>query len=101
MSYFRGDDGKQYRIFGEGGGRTLAEKLNVPLLGEIPLDPNLRRLADVGAPIVLQEPDSEVAQALEVATKELVNLLPPLERAPKRINLPLVGSAMHSGHHHH
>ncbi|MEA2462122.1 MAG: ATP-binding protein involved in chromosome partitioning [Actinomycetota bacterium] len=101
MSYFRGDDGKQYRIFGEGGGRTLAEKLNVPLLGEIPLDPNLRRLADVGAPIVLQEPDSEVAQALEVATKELVNLLPPLDRAPKRINLPLVGSAMHSGHHHH
>jgi ATP-binding protein involved in chromosome partitioning len=103
MSYFRGDDGKQYRIFGEGGGRTLAERLGVPLLGEIPLDPNLRRLADVGAPIVLQEPDSEVAQALEVATKELVNLLPPRPRAPKRINLPLVGSTLHGGHegHHH
>jgi ATP-binding protein involved in chromosome partitioning len=103
MSYFRGDDGKQYRIFGEGGGRTLADRLGVPLLGEIPLDPNLRRLADVGAPIVLQEPDSEVAQALEVATKELVNLLPPRPRAPKRINLPLVGSTLHGGHegHHH
>ncbi|MEA2497884.1 MAG: ATP-binding protein involved in chromosome partitioning [Actinomycetota bacterium] len=101
MSYFRGDDDKQYRIFGEGGGRTLADRLNVPLLGEIPLDPNLRRLADVGAPIVLQEPGSEVAQALETATKELVNLLPPLPRAPKRINLPLVGSTLHGDHHHH
>jgi ATP-binding protein involved in chromosome partitioning len=100
MSYFRGDDGKQYRIFGEGGGRVLADRLNVPLLGEIPLDPNLRKLADVGAPIVLQEPDSEVAQALEVATKELVNLLPPRQRAAKRINLPLVGSTLHSGHSH-
>ena len=90
MSFFRGDDGKQYRIFGEGGGRTLADRLEVPLLGEIPLDPNLRQFADVGAPIVLQSPDSEVAQALETATKELVNLLPPKPKAPKRMSLPLV-----------
>jgi ATP-binding protein involved in chromosome partitioning len=99
MSYFRGDDGKDYRIFGEGGGRSLAQRLNVPLLGEIPLDPRLRELADNGAPIVLQEPDSEVAQALEVAAKELVNLLPPRPRAPKRINLPLVGGPMHEHSH--
>ena len=44
---------------------------------------------------------SEVAEALETAAKELVNLLPPRPRAPKRINLPLVGSTLHGGHHHH
>ena len=90
MSWFRGDDGKQYRIFGEGGGQTLADRLQVPLLGEIPIDPNLRELADVGAPIVLQAPDSEVAQALESTAKELVNLLPPKPKPSRRISLPLL-----------
>src|ERR671915_491879 len=61
MSYFRGDDGKQYRIFGEGGGASLAETLGVSLLGEVPIDPELRMLADTGTPIVVHAPDSEVA----------------------------------------
>ncbi|MEA2476969.1 MAG: ATP-binding protein involved in chromosome partitioning [Actinomycetota bacterium] len=100
MSYFRGDDGKEYRLFGSGGGASLAERLGVPLLGEIPMDPRLTELADIGAPIVLQEPDSDVAQALEQAAKELVNLLPPRPRAPKRINLPLMGGPMHGAHTH-
>src|SRR5918992_302907 len=90
MSFFRGDDGKVYRIFGEGGGRQLADRLKVALLGEIPIDPQLRELADNGAPIVLQEPDSEVSQALGRTAKEIVNLLPPMPRAPKRISLPLM-----------
>jgi ATP-binding protein involved in chromosome partitioning len=97
MSFFRGDDGKEYRIFGEGGGRSLAEKLSVPLLGEIPIDPELRRFADTGAPIVLQAPDSEVAQRLEETAKELTNILPPKPRPAKRINLPLITSG---GHQH-
>ena len=105
MSFFRGDDGKQYRIFGEGGGRSLAQTLHVPLVGEIPIDPRLRELADAGAPIVLQEPDSEVAQALDRSAKEIVNLLPPIPRAPKRISLPLMnmlgGQAGHSHTHSH
>jgi ATP-binding protein involved in chromosome partitioning len=92
MSYFRGDDGKEYRIFGEGGGAALAERLRVPLLGEIPIDTKLREFADIGAPIVLQAPDSEVAQALDTATKELVNLLPPRPKPTKRINLPLLAT---------
>jgi ATP-binding protein involved in chromosome partitioning len=102
MSFFRGDDGKQYRIFGEGGGAKLANRLGVPLVGEIPIDPQLRELADNGAPIVLQEPDSEVAQALDRTAKEIVNLLPPIARAPKRISLPLMSIPMgsHEGHTH-
>ena len=101
MSYFRGDDGKVYRIFGEGGGATLAERLGVPLLGEIPIDPALRELADVGAPIVLQEPGSEVAQMLDQTAKELVNLLPPKPKPTKRITLPLLtGPTGGHGHGH-
>jgi ATP-binding protein involved in chromosome partitioning len=96
MSFFRGDDDKVYRIFGEGGGNTLAQRLGVPLLGEIPIDPELRRFADSGAPIVLQAPDSEVAQKLDQSAKELVNLLPPKPKASRRINLPIVTMAPNS-----
>ncbi|MFP5298167.1 MAG: Mrp/NBP35 family ATP-binding protein [Actinomycetota bacterium] len=101
MSFFRGDDGKAYDIFGSGGGQELADKLNVPLLGQIPIDPKLRELADVGAPIVLQVPDSEVAEALDNSAKELTNLLPPKPKSTKRINLPLMTSGGGHGHHHH
>src|ERR671918_733301 len=105
MSHFRGDDGKVYNISGEGGGAVLAERLRVPLLGEIPIDPDLRKFADSGAPIVLQNPDSEVAQKLDESAKELVNLLPPRPKPAKRINLPLMSVPMgghgHEHHHHH
>lgn len=103
MSYFRGDDGKRYDIFGSGGGAALAENLGVSLLGQIPIDPKLRELADVGAPVVLQEPDSEVAQELDAAAKEMVNLLPPRPKPSKRIELPLMtqGGGHHQHHHHH
>jgi ATP-binding protein involved in chromosome partitioning len=102
MSYFRGDDGKDYRIFGEGGGQALAEKLHAPLLGEIPLDPRARELADSGSPVVLQEPDSEVAQQYMSTAKEIVNLIPPKPRTAKRISLPLLPNiaAGHTGHSH-
>jgi ATP-binding protein involved in chromosome partitioning len=100
MSYFRGDDDKVYRIFGEGGGRSLAERLRAPLLGEIPMDARLREYADAGAPVVLQAPDSEVAQALERTSKELVNLLPPKPKPASRINLPLLPNLGAHAHHH-
>ncbi|CAN5585520.1 P-loop NTPase [soil metagenome] len=93
MSFFRADDGKKYRLFGEGGGHSLATRLQVPLLGEIPLDPQLRELADEGVPIVLRAPDGEVAQALETTAKEIVNLLPPRPKRARRISLPLMGGA--------
>jgi ATP-binding protein involved in chromosome partitioning len=100
MSYFRGDDDKVYRIFGEGGGATLADRLGVPLLGEIPIDPSLREFADIGAPIVLQAPDSEVAQRLDQAAKELVNILPPRPKPAKRITLPVMATPSAHAHTH-
>ncbi|MBA2311880.1 MAG: Mrp/NBP35 family ATP-binding protein [Actinobacteria bacterium] len=100
MSYFTGDDGKRYHIFGEGGGAQLAQRLQVPLIGEIPLNPRMRELADVGAPIVLQDPDSDAAQALERTAKELVNLLPAKPKPAKRISLPLLSMGAEAGHAH-
>ncbi len=50
-------------IFSTGGGRRISERLGVPFLGEVPLDPEVRRLGDEGAPIVTSRPDSSVAKA--------------------------------------
>ena len=43
MSWFTGDDGKRYEIFGSGGGQELADELGVPLLGQLPLVPGAAR----------------------------------------------------------
>ena len=51
MSWFTGDDGQRYELFGEGGGSALAEKLGVPLLGQIPLVQTLRAGSDSGNPV--------------------------------------------------
>jgi len=64
MSWFTGDDGQRYEIFGAGGGRDLAERLEVPLLGQVPLVTELRKGGDSGRPIVAVDPDSEAAQAI-------------------------------------
>jgi ATP-binding protein involved in chromosome partitioning len=63
MSYFIGDDGKRYELFRSGGGRKLAEEGNVPLLGEIPIDPRVAECGDLGDPVVHKYPDSAVAGA--------------------------------------
>lgn len=64
MSYFLcPSDGKRYDIFGSGGGEREAARLNVPLLGQIPLDISTREAGDRGCPITTAEPESPVAQA--------------------------------------
>jgi ATP-binding protein involved in chromosome partitioning len=56
--------GKPTKIFGEGGGQKLADELGVPLLGQIPLYPQVLVGGDSGVPIVVSEPDSNAAAAL-------------------------------------
>ena len=56
--------GKPSALFGSGGGRRLADELEVPLLGEIPLYPRVMEGGDRGAPIVVAEPDSSAARAI-------------------------------------
>ena len=69
MSYFAAPDtGKRYAIFGEGGGARVAEEFAVPLLGQIPLEMEMRKGGDAGIPIVVGQPDSAQAKAFrEVA----------------------------------
>ncbi len=62
--------GMRHDLFGSGGGRRLAEELDVPLLGEVPLQPGLVDAADAGRPIVIDKPDSPAAAMLrDVATR--------------------------------
>jgi ATP-binding protein involved in chromosome partitioning len=83
MSWFTGDDGTRYELFGAGGGEELAQELGVPLLARIPLVPALREGGDVGRPIVTAEPDGEVAQVFRTLAERLDT-----ELAPKRVYNP-------------
>ena len=77
MSWFTGDDGKRYELFGAGGGQELSEELEVPLLGQLPLVPALREGGDDGKPITAVDQDSEVAQAfMAIAERIAVDLRP-------------------------
>lgn len=71
MSYFCCPQcGSRSEIFGHGGARAEAEKLNVPFLGEIPLHPLIRSLSDAGTPVVVERPDSHEAKPyIEMAAK--------------------------------
>src|SRR5699024_11663562 len=53
--------GHEEAVFGDGGGQTLADEYDVRLLGKLPLDMSIRKLADSGAPTVVSEPDSAIA----------------------------------------
>jgi ATP-binding protein involved in chromosome partitioning len=73
MSYFIAPDtGKQYDIFGEGGGLKLAAELNTNFLGGIPIDPRIRIGGDKGIPIVHDMPDSDNAKSILEITRKLV-----------------------------
>ena len=63
MSYFVGDDGKRYEIFGSGGGEQLSADLGTPLLGQIPLEMDVREGGDTGKPTTVAHPESAAAQA--------------------------------------
>jgi ATP-binding protein involved in chromosome partitioning len=72
MSWLTGDDGTRNLLFGEGGGAALAAELGVPLLGQVPLDPALRRGGDEGRPLSATHPDSEAARAFAGIAETLV-----------------------------
>jgi ATP-binding protein involved in chromosome partitioning len=62
MSYFKGDDGKKYKIFGEGGVKRTAEEFNKEFLGEIPINPEVGKAGDNGKPIVEENPEHEISK---------------------------------------
>jgi ATP-binding protein involved in chromosome partitioning len=76
MSGFVTPTGERYQLFGEGGGQLLAEELEVPLLGKVPLTMALREQSDAGVPLVFSDPDDPAAQALHHAARGLIALSP-------------------------
>jgi ATP-binding protein involved in chromosome partitioning len=76
MSGFTTPSGERFTIFGEGGGQQLANELEVPLLGKIPLQEELRVASDEGLPLVLDDPDAPAAQALRHAARGIIAATP-------------------------
>jgi len=88
MSYFQPAECPEYKyyIFGRDGGKHLAEQLNIPLLGEVPLVQSIRESGDIGRPAALQE-GTEIAKIWEEITRNTVEKtiernkkLPPTEK---------------------
>ncbi|WP_287595390.1 iron-sulfur cluster carrier protein ApbC [Thermomonas sp.] len=75
-----GNCGHAERIFGEGGGRKMAEQYGVVQLGALPLEIGIREQGDAGTPIVAAQPDSPAAQAYRAAARAL---LAELDKRPK------------------
>ena len=76
MSGFTTPGGERFAIFGEGGGQELADELDVPLLGKVPLTMPLREQADSGIPLVLTDPDDPAAQAIRQAARGIIAMSP-------------------------
>ncbi|MEA2256489.1 MAG: ATP-binding protein involved in chromosome partitioning [Solirubrobacteraceae bacterium] len=76
MAGFVTPSGERFALFGEGGGQSLADELDVPLLGKVPLTMPLREQSDAGEPLVFTDPDDPAAQAIRHAARGLVALFP-------------------------
>jgi len=77
MSWFIGDDGTRYELFGAGGGQELADELGVPLLGQLPIIQELREGGDTGRPITAVDPDSATAKAFSAIATRIARELRP------------------------
>jgi ATP-binding protein involved in chromosome partitioning len=76
MSSFTTPSGERFTIFGEGGGQELADELDVPLLGRVPLTMPLREHADSGVPLVIEDPDDAASQAIRQVARGLIAMAP-------------------------
>jgi ATP-binding protein involved in chromosome partitioning len=99
MSSFTTPSGERFTIFGEGGGSELAEELDVPLLGKVPLTMPLREQADGGVPLVIEDPDDPASQAIRQVARGVIAMaaatlpvLPVLEVGAATTNAPSEGA---------
>ncbi|MBX7136681.1 MAG: Mrp/NBP35 family ATP-binding protein [Oligoflexia bacterium] len=86
MSGFVAPDGQRHNIFGEGGGRRLAEMFKVPLLAQIAIDPAIREGGDSGKPIV-SEGDSEAARAFKALALQIIEILDKKQHAAEPLRV--------------
>ncbi|HEX6299184.1 MAG TPA: Mrp/NBP35 family ATP-binding protein [Acidimicrobiia bacterium] len=82
MSWFTGDDGTRYELFGSGGGQALADELGVELMAKVPLLPAMGRGADEGRPVVVAAPGSEAEEAFDQLAKEVIEKRPRVRTNP-------------------
>jgi ATP-binding protein involved in chromosome partitioning len=80
MSAFAAPDGTRHAIFGEGGGAALAEEVDVPLIGAVPIEAAVSAGGDAGKPVAITAPDSAAgAEFRRIAGRIVDELLPPLD----------------------
>jgi ATP-binding protein involved in chromosome partitioning len=82
MSWFTGDDGTRYELFGSGGGQILADELGVELMARVPLLPEMGRGADQGRPVVLAAPGSEAEDAFDALAAAVIEKRPRIRTNP-------------------
>ena len=75
MSFFKGDDDKEYKIFGEGGVEKTAKEFNKEFLGHIPLHQDLRHATDKGVPLTHSDPNHEVSKLFTDIANKIKNSL--------------------------
>jgi ATP-binding protein involved in chromosome partitioning len=85
MSGFTTPDGTRYPIFGEGGGQALADELDVPLIGKVPLTMALREQSDAGVPLIEADASDPAAQAIRQGARGLIAMMP-----MKPVELPVM-----------
>jgi ATP-binding protein involved in chromosome partitioning len=73
MAYFAGPDGSELEIFGRGGAQKMSEALKIPFLGEVPLDPALRKGCDDARPLTALEPDGAMASRFKVMAQKVLD----------------------------
>ena len=71
MSFFKGDDGKEYKIFGESGVEKTAKEFNKEFLGYLPIHQDLRASADKGEPLTHSDSDHEVSKLFKNIAKKI------------------------------
>jgi ATP-binding protein involved in chromosome partitioning len=82
MSWFTGDDGKRYELFGAGGGQSLADELGVELMAQVPLLPAMGRGADDGLPLVIAAPGTEAEEAFDGLAASVISKRPRVRTNP-------------------
>jgi ATP-binding protein involved in chromosome partitioning len=73
MSWFENPEtGKPIALFGTGGGQRLAEETDLPLLGQVPVDPRIQEGGDTGRPLVVAEPEAKASKAIRAIAENVV-----------------------------
>jgi ATP-binding protein involved in chromosome partitioning len=83
MSAFTCDHGETYALFGEGGGSALAEAIDAPLLGQVPLEPAVAQGGDAGTPVAVDGTDAAAAAFRAIAERIATEIAPPATGTPE------------------